>query len=97
MDVINIKILNQYKKDLEKETKNFNLNTYKSFKNSYIFKCNDEKIKMISNELDKIYMDIESSYNLINKFLKNYLNDATSLELYLSGKGRIGALKESVL
>ena len=94
MDVININLLNQYKKNFETEMKNFKLNTYKTFKNSYIYKCNDEKIKLICNELDKIYNDIENSYRLIDKFFQNYLNDASSLELYLSNKGKIGVIKE---
>lgn len=96
-DIINVDILKQIQSLLEQEYRKFETSTYNIFTSSYLKNNSDVYIKIMSNNLEKIYIDIDRSYKNIIEWLNKYINDIYSVESYLSEESRLGTISESVI
>ena len=96
-NIINIKSLEQIKSLLEQEYRKFKTYSYNIFNSSYLKNNSDVYIKIMSSNLENLYKNIDDAYINIINWLDSYINDAYSIELYLSEESRLGMVEESVI
>ena len=84
MKQINLTLLNNYTSEFKREKEKFYSTTYNTFSSSYINRCSDTNIIRMKNNLENLYKKIEESYNHIDNWLTNYIEDVENLENVLS-------------
>lgn len=94
---INLNIIKQYKSNLLSEKNGFINKTYNTFLSSHLNTSSDAYVKLIVSKLDVLYKDINDSYDSILKWFNDYIENASSLESFLSGNFGLANINESVL
>lgn len=94
---INLNILNQYKSSFLAEKNNFTNSTYNTFLSSHLNSSNNTYVKLMSTKLDNLYREISNSYDSLLKWFDDYIQNANSLELSLSGDFNPLYISDSIL
>ena len=95
--IINFSSLDSLKEKFENDKKNFTNSSYSTFSSSYIKKCSDYNIQQMSNQLDKLYLKIKESYEKMDKWLIEYINNTKGIEAKLSNKSGYSQISDSSL
>lgn len=95
--IINFSSLDSLKEKFENDKKNFTNSSYSTFSSSYVKKCSDYNIQQMSNQLDKLYLKIKKSYEKMDKWLIEYINNTKGIEAKLSNKSGYSQISDSPL
>lgn len=95
--IINFSSLDSLKEKFENDKKNFTNSSYSTFSSSYVKKCSDYNIQQMSNQLDKLYLKIKESYEKMDKWLIEYINNTKGIEAKLSNKSGYSQISDSSL
>lgn len=95
--IINFSSLDSLKEKFENDKKNFTNSSYSTFSSSYVKKCSDYNIQQMSNQLDKLYLKIKESYEKMDKWLIEYINNTKGIEAKLSNKSGYSQISDSPL
>ena len=95
--IINFSSLDSLKEKFENDKKNFTNSSYSTFSSSYVKKCSDYNIQQMSNQLDKLYLKIKESYEKMEKWLIEYINNTKGIEAKLSNKSGYSQISDSSL
>ncbi len=95
--IINFSSLDNLKEKFENNKKNFTNLSYSTFSSSYVKKCSDYNIQQMSNQLDKLYLKIKESYEKMDKWLIEYINNTKGIEAKLSNKSGYSQISDSPL
>lgn len=91
---IDISQLEIYLNDFSKEKKSFELNSYNTFKSSYLNHSNDPFIRQMSTKLNNLYEKLDDGYDNIYNWYKEYVKNISSLEKSLKNSSSIGSITE---
>ena len=97
LNIINVVSLETKYKDFINASSKFITDKYDLFRNGYIYKCEDQRFKRMSQKLIERYNQIQTAYNNISIWWDKYLKSVKGVENTISQKGSSSITEGDIL